>query len=176
MSNIYAAPNADLSADLSTSDTRLFEINGRIGRVRWIAYISAMYLLVSLLIGFFAVASSASRPIQDVVPLLTSLLLFAGFITICRRRLQDLGLGNWFLLLGIVPFVNLYFFFMMIFKRGDDGANEYGPAPAPNNRSVHLLAWIFPIFMMIGIVAAIALPAYQKYVIKARAAEAAQQR
>ena len=79
-------------------------------------------------------------------------------------------------LCSTISVINLYFFFIMIFKRGDDFGNEYGPVPAPNNRSVILLAWIFPAIMILGFVAAIALPAYQTNMVKARAAAPTQQR
>lgn len=176
MSNIYAAPTADLTDEASTSETIFLAMNGRIGRVRWIAYMSAMYLLVSVALVVLALAGQGSPQFQKTIPLISMLLTFAGFVLVSRRRLQDLDMGNLALVLSVIPFINLYFFFMMIFKRGDDFRNEYGPVPAPNNRSVLLLAWILPGIMMIGIVAAIALPAYQNYVTKARAAAPAQQR
>jgi uncharacterized membrane protein YhaH (DUF805 family) len=176
LSNIYAAPNADLTDEASSSETILFSVNGRIGRVRWIGYMSAMYLMVSLALGVVSVAGQGSQQFQKIVPLFSMLVMLAAFILVCRRRLQDLGMGNLGLVLGFIPFINLYFFFMMIFKRGDDFGNEYGPTPAPNNRSAILLAWILPGIMIIGIVAAIALPAYAKYMDKARAEAPTQQR
>jgi uncharacterized membrane protein YhaH (DUF805 family) len=176
LSNIYAAPNADLTDEVGASETIFFSVNGRIGRVRWIGYMSAMYLLVSLAIVALTFAGQSSQQFQTIVPLLSTLVMFAAFTLVCRRRLQDLGMGNLALVLGFIPFINLYFFFMMIFKRGDDFGNEYGPVPAPNNRSVFLLAWLIPGFMIIGIVAAIALPAYQNYMTKARTAAPTQQR
>jgi uncharacterized membrane protein YhaH (DUF805 family) len=177
LSKIYAAPNADLTDEASSSETVFFAVNGRIGRVRWIGYMSAMYLLVSLAIGVLAALASLGG-MQDLkfVPLFSMLAMFAAFMLVCRRRLQDLGMGNLALVLGVIPFINLYFYFMMIFNRGDDFANEYGPTPAPNNRSAILLAWILPGIMIIGIVAAIALPAYSKYMDKARAEAPTQQR
>jgi Tfp pilus assembly major pilin PilA len=41
----------------------------------------------------------------------------------------------------------------------------------PNTRAVKILAWVFPAFFVLGIVAAIALPAYQQYVMRAKAAQ-----
>ncbi len=95
--------------------------------------------------------------------------MLIAYIIMCRRRLHDLGTTPWLMLLSIVPVINLYFFFMMIFKRGDEFANEYGPKPEPNDRAAYLLAWLFPGIFLVGILAAIALPAYKDYSDRAKA-------
>jgi hypothetical protein len=54
----------------------------------------------------------------------------------------------WFILMALIPFINLYFFFMMVFKRGDDFENEHG-LPRANDLVAHLLAWSFPIMFIV---------------------------
>jgi uncharacterized membrane protein YhaH (DUF805 family) len=58
-----------------------------------------------------------------------------------------------------------------VFKKGTEGSNDYGAPPPPNSTGVKILAWIFPAILVIGILAAIALPAYQQYVKRAQGAQ-----
>ncbi len=167
---MYAAPTANLAGEEGFADTGMFSLNGRIGRVRWIAYMFGTFFLVSIGVGLVLALVTMGNPEQlKRLDFVNSIASLAVFIIVSRRRLQDLGLGPVFLGLAIIPFINLYFFFMMMFKRGDKGANEYGLEPSPNTRAVYALAWIIPAIMVIGILAAVAIPAYQDYTGKSRA-------
>ena len=42
--------------------------------------------------------------------------------------LHDTNRSGWYLLIGLIPIVNLYLIYLM-FKEGDTGANQYGPDP-----------------------------------------------
>ena len=55
-----------------------------------------------------------------------------------------------------------------LFKGGTQGENNYGNPPPPNTTGVKILALLLPIIALIGIAAAIALPAYQQYVNQAQ--------
>ena len=80
--------------------------------------------------------------------------------------------GDWILeLLGLLPFVNLIFGLVLLFKPGTDGRNTYGGKTPPNGVGVIILASLMPAFMVLGIVAAIALPAYTGYVKRAQQAQ-----
>jgi uncharacterized membrane protein YhaH (DUF805 family) len=160
VSNVYAAPTANISDSNLAAETNLFAVNGRIGRLRWIAYMLAMWLMAALIIGVVSFAAPIGKHVTTTVAYLPAVLNVLALLLVSRRRLQDLGVGAVFLLGLFIPFVNLYFFFMMIFKRGDEGSNEYGPSPAPNGRSVYLLLMLIPAFVLIGILAAIALPGH----------------
>ena len=46
---------------------------------------------------------------------------------------------------------------------GTDGPNRFGAPTPPNSVGVLIAAWAMPVIMIIGVVAAIALPAYQDY-------------
>lgn len=85
------------------------------------------------------------------------------------------------IIVGIAAFIAwifaIVFALMLLFRAGTRGSNHFGLAPPPNSTGVKVLAFGFPVMiMLVGILAAIALPAYQQYVKRAHAAEATMQR
>jgi hypothetical protein len=73
-------------------------------------------------------------------------------------------------LLALIPFVGL----IWLFKSGTPGSNRFGAPPPPNTTGVKVLACIAPAIAIIGILAAIAIPAYQDYVTRAQEAQQSQ--
>ena len=57
---------------------------------------------------------------------------------------------------------------------GTRGANNYGKPPPPNTTGAVVLACIVPVIMIVGIVAAIAIPAYQDYAQRVAGSEVQQ--
>ncbi len=94
--------------------------------------------------------------------------LFAVGFIMAIRRVHDMGYSGWLSLLILVPLVNLWF----LFAPGTQGPNEYGPPPVKNTTGV-IIAAFSPILLsvVIGILAAISIPAYQAYMMKAKAAQ-----
>ena len=45
------------------------------------------------------------------------------------QRLHDLGKTGWFLLLFLIPGINILFLLYLLFAPSKDGSNEYGPNP-----------------------------------------------
>jgi uncharacterized membrane protein YhaH (DUF805 family) len=45
------------------------------------------------------------------------------------KRLHDLGRSGWEYFLFLLPFYNIYLGLLLLFKRGSDGDNKYGPDP-----------------------------------------------
>ena len=45
------------------------------------------------------------------------------------RRLHDIDLTGYFVLLNFIPFVNLGLLLYVLFKKGTEGDNAYGPDP-----------------------------------------------
>lgn len=183
LQNMYAATNANLEQVPQTDDTyvpKLLSFSGRIGRLRYLAYQVSMAILSYLFL--FAVAglilatssfSSISQTLESamgmVVLTVFAIALFVGSITIAKRRLNDLDNSGWLAILMFIPYVNFLFSLYLIFAKGNEGSNSYGPAPSANTRAVILGALVMPILAVLGIIAAIALPAYKNYTDRVKA-------
>ena len=50
-----------------------------------------------------------------------------------------------------------------VFKPGSAGTNSYGAPPPPNTTGVKILGFLLPSLFIVGILAAIAIPAYVDY-------------
>jgi heme/copper-type cytochrome/quinol oxidase subunit 2 len=90
--------------------------------------------------------------------------MFVMSIMLTIQRSHDFNMTGWFSLLVFVPFANLLFWFVP----GTDGANRFGAKTQPNSTGVTVALWIVPVVFVIGIVAAVSIPAYQDYVKRAQ--------
>lgn len=88
------------------------------------------------------------------------------FLTI--QRAHDFNTTGWLSILVLIPLVNLIFWFIP----GTGGENRFGLPTPPNRTSTVVVALIIPIVAAVGILAAIAIPAYQQYVQRAKATQA----
>lgn len=165
--NPYAAPGAAVEDRWRSDEApvmKLFSAQGRIGRLRYLAYGTAATLLMYLLMG---VAGAVSDIAAGVVSLL-ALIPFLWFTAITGiKRCHDCGYSGWMALTMVIPLVNL----IWLVLPGNKETNRFGPPPPPNPWGVRLLGLLLPLVFVIGIVAAIAIPAYQGYVTKARSAQ-----
>ncbi|AGI22410.1 hypothetical protein H681_02640 [Pseudomonas sp. ATCC 13867] len=169
----YAPPQANVSDELPEyGELNIRSLSGRIGRVRYLGWSAALslicfaaYLVASLLL-------AVSLPL-GVVALAVVVIAAAVFsVPIGVQRLHDLGWSGWLWLALLVPFVNAVLSLVMLFMPGEQTANRYGPPPPPNSTSVKVLAFTWLLFPVVaGILAAIALPAYQQYVERAQATQ-----
>ena len=171
--NQYAPPQAHV-ADLASSDgvgeLKLFSHHGRIGRLRYLAYVTAGSVVHGVVTSAVTIALAAS-PILVVAAWLP-LVVFLWFSIITGiKRCHDMGISGWWSVTSIIPVIALGW----IFWPGEQGSNKFGPPPPPNNWGVRILGLLMPVFCVIGILAAVAIPQYKNYTDKARAARAAQQ-
>jgi hypothetical protein len=112
-------------------------------------------------------AMGTANPLLAILGLIiwipTLVVLFLLYI----QRAHDMDWGGWASLLCLIPLVNLIF----VFKAGTLGVNRFGAPPPPNGIGVKIGAFVmFGIFFLGGILAAIAIPAYQQYVQRTHAA------
>jgi type IV pilus assembly protein PilA len=78
-----------------------------------------------------------------------------------------MNVTGWLSLIWLIPFGVLVFWLVP----GTTGENTYGKPPPPNTAGVIVLACILPFVAVFGILAAIAIPAYQDYTIRAQVTE-----
>lgn len=179
MTNPYSMPQAELTETVGdeTYEPKFFALDGRIGRMRYWAYNIGWVLLLMplsiLVVGMGALTGSMGNAGAGGSALTTGISYLVSFvvtISLARRRLNDMGKTGWLACLLLIPFVNFFVWLWLVIGAGDAEANEYGPAPGPNSTGVKVLAWIAPV-VFLGIIAAVAIPAYSAYVAKARAAQ-----
>ena len=160
--NPYSTPNAqvrDLQDDSGFGDLKIFTANGRIGRLRYILYLLGISLIGGILAMALFMIPVAGPFLGGAVYI--GLIVISVFLTI--QRCHDFNKTGWLSLLILVPIVSLIFYFIP----GTKGSNQYGLQPPPNSMGVKIGAFLLLAFFLIGIVAAIALPAYQQYLIRA---------
>jgi len=144
---------------------RLWPPRGRMGRLRFLAYGVGLYLgliLITLVLGAVAAATRAGPTIAIVG---IALYLF-GILVLLVQRSHDMNLSGWWSLAALIPLVGL----LWVFVPGSRGDNRWGAPPPPNGLAVKIVGLFFPVLGLLGIVAAIALPAYQAYALRAQAA------
>ena len=135
---------------------RLFSASGRIGRARYIAYGFWLYLL-SMLAG--VVGARLFGEVGAVLATVAWVAMAVLGVMLTIQRCHDFNVTGWLALLIVVPLANLVFLFIP----GTDGPNRFGAPTPPNSVGVLVVAWLIPGIVIAGMIAAIALPAYQAY-------------
>ena len=170
--NPYAAPDAVLDAGIDeVYQPAIFSFSGRIGRLRYLAYsfsILVLMMVAMMFVGAGAGLSAGNAAMPVVTMVFAWIMVIAVFVLVVmfvKRRLNDLNRSGWWFLLNFIPVVSLFLAIYLMFFPGTDGSNKFGPAPNANSLGIKVVAWIFPIIFIVGIVAAIGIPAYQQYVM-----------
>ena len=171
--NPYTAPKANVAGAEAFGEIRIFSAKGRLGRVRYIGYTVGLTMVIALVIGVVAAGVTAGVGQGAVLPVM---LIGYGLIILIQvllsiQRAHDFNTTGWLAILAFIPLINLLFWVIP----GTDGENRFGLEPPPNGVGAILLACILPLIFVIGMVAAIAIPAHQDYVERARAVQGQQQ-
>ncbi len=144
--------NGSVTIRQETFLEQFYLLSGRLNRKRFVKRILACigidilaFILGLMFFGFSLVGMSGPHGMafsmqQDIVPalggmlLFVVMLLFCGFtmiagVTLTIRRLQDLNHSPLVWMLGSIPVINLFFFLYLLFAKGTEGDNLYGPDP-----------------------------------------------
>ena len=179
MNNPYQSPRSSIAP---TAPTQFGEINmlsaqGRLGRVRYIGYSVGIGFLVNVIAAIVGGLAAALEGGGDAVGWLTGVVIImltvavlAISILLAIQRLHDFDASGWWSMLIVIPLANLVLYLVLLIMPGGQGRNRFGNPPPPNTTGVILLAVLVPLIAVIGIIAAIAIPAYQDYAARAREA------
>jgi len=146
---------ADLSGvDLSQANlvkTDLSEVNpgnfvtnlfrGRINRRSYIVgYLASgmIYFLILLAANSLIHINTNLAAIVGVLLVLLAFVVAVLFwISLTIRRFHDIDKSGYYILWLFVPFINIYYWLVLLFEQGTVGPNRYGPPPRP---SIHLFS------------------------------------
>jgi len=168
--NRFAPPGAQVAdvmeRGVGFQPVRLWPPSGRMGRLRLIAYSAGLYLafvVVSGVLGGFAGATGSPKTALALGVVAFALYVIGGLVLLIQRS-HDMNLSGWWSLAAMIPLVGL----VWLCKGGTPGANRWGAPPPPNGWFVRIVGLIFPVVLVVGLVAAIALPAYSDYTKRAQ--------
>ena len=124
---------------------QVFDFRGRATRTEYaLFHVTAILLLIAFevltvlmrLVFFPGAATSQPGPAQITFAVIVGMVLFAlfvvvliGHVSIAIRRLHDHGEPWLKYLLTFIPLIGFIFWIMLVFTRGDDDENDYGPDP-----------------------------------------------
>lgn len=167
--NPYLAPGVALepAADGTTEVPRLLAWKGRIGRLRYLAYMLALFGIVMVAgfalvfvstIAFKLAGGNLWSSYVAFLPALLGLVLCTPYIVLMKRRMHDTGHSGWLLLLALVPLVNLLLGLYLLCARGSAGPNQYGLPPAADTLAVKLAGWVMLVVMVVSLAASFLMP------------------
>lgn len=172
--NPYATPEASLERSAGSvqeyDQTGPLSPKGRFGRITYM-YWSIVFGFLFMLVAGAIIAATGALPSGDaeslesftnMVNLISILSLPITFI-LAIRRLHDLDWSGWLSILMVVPLANFIMALILIFAGGTQGENKFGPPPRPYTKFQAVIAFLPLVFFVIGIVAAIAIPAMVAY-------------
>lgn len=87
------------------------------------------YVLLFVIIGLLGSSGSEAATGFGAIILLASSLGIIPAIFLNIRRLHDLGRSGWWQLVILIPFAYIVLALFLLFAKGTQGPNEYGPDP-----------------------------------------------
>lgn len=164
----YAPPQATLEMPLeSHGELRVFSVQGRIGRLRYLAWSLVVMVAVAGLFGIAAIVAAISKPVGLLLMALLAIAALVINVQIGVQRLHDIGVSGWLLLLNLVPVIGVFVPLLMIVIPGKRGPNRYGPPQPANSLAVKVLAALWLLLVIGGVLVAISVPAATQYLHRA---------
>lgn len=109
----------DFWTAIKTSFQKYVEFSGRALRSEfW--YFQLFLFLASMVLGTVSDHLSAAFGLATILPALA----------VGARRLHDIGKSGWWQLLHLIPLIGLIVLIVWWVRKGDAGANRFGPEPA----------------------------------------------
>ncbi len=111
-----------------TIQEKYFCFHGRLNRKRYILRSLVVGIVSGFLAGLFT-ALMGDPGMAFVVSGLFSVAGFAAEISLVVRRLHDLNHTGLLWLLSFIPVINFFLAIYLLFFKGTEGENQYGPDP-----------------------------------------------
>ncbi|POA25928.1 MULTISPECIES: DUF805 domain-containing protein [unclassified Pseudomonas] len=155
----YSPPRAPVGEALPEfSELKVFSVQGRIGRLRYLAWSLVALLIMGAIAGVFGLSLLSGN--QIVLSTIVCVVAFVAYlyinITISVQRLHDLGWSGWLWFLNLVPFIGSLFPFALAALPGNVGANRYGAPQPPNSTAVKVLCGLWLVVIAVFFVGALA--------------------
>jgi len=110
----------------------LFSFQGRVNRAKfWLVAIVAtvvVSIVIGIVFGGMAAGSNSSNALGAMGVVGGILLLWIN-LAVAVKRCHDRNRSGWFVLLSLVPFLNIWYIVEVGFLKGTTGPNTYGPDP-----------------------------------------------
>ena len=106
-----------------------FSTDRRLNRLRYLKRSLLLALIIAVLNVLAKGLGNDASPIFLVVLLAVAIPVIASCFMLQIRRLHDINMTGWLVLLSLVPIVDCLLELVLIFKKGTDGHNKYGGDP-----------------------------------------------
>ncbi|NEV62601.1 DUF805 domain-containing protein [Thiorhodococcus minor] len=161
----YKTPSSNLSQPASgeTDQSSVFSPSGRFTRLSYIAWATLLYILVVVIATGLVAAGLIDATATEGAGLAQIIISIPAAIVgvlFGIRRLHDINASGWWMLLSLVPIVNLGLMLVLFLKGGTPEANRFAaPRPAPTwERVLGIIGAVLLVLSLVGIVAALLIP------------------
>lgn len=107
-----------------------FRYDNRLNRKRYIMrglIVVGIYIALALVFGF--IGSLIDQEVASLMVILVGLVITVPSFMLLIRRLHDLDRPGWWAIGNFIPLVNFALSIYVLFCKGTDGPNQYGPDP-----------------------------------------------
>ncbi len=110
----------------------LFSFSGRAGRLEYLVHSFAdMFGILAVIFAISFIEGQFNTSVDpEFIGLAILSVIVVGIVmetAVLVRRFHDLGMSGWHLLGTVVPLYNIYLALILLFRKGEDQANTYGP-------------------------------------------------
>lgn len=117
-----------MNHETQTIGKLFFSFEGRINRAKyWLFNILALNVAFLIIVGIFTLI--AGKQGMTTGYFIGSIALLWPTIALNIKRCHDRNRPGWFLLVALVPVVNIWYMVEVLFLKGTTGQNQYGPDP-----------------------------------------------
>lgn len=152
----YAPPRASVvNENTGPGELKVMSIDGRIGRLRFMAWSMVMVTVLMIVIGLSLSLMSVSMVSTGLLIAIAGLVFVVFSCMTAAKRLHDVGWSAWLLLIALIPAVGGFFSILLMIIPGNAGSNRYGPPPPPNHAGVKVLAFLWSLVIVAACLAGI---------------------